>query len=297
MVAADHAQVHEVHPLDLQGAQVVLDALAQVGRLIPDQPGAVGIAARTDLGDELEVVRVRVQRFPDQLVDGVRAVVLRGVDRPEADAPDGLVAHPCGVVRHAPARVLDLDGAERRHLFHLAEAPLPPRADPYPDVAPEELARVVEGLLPNPAYLLGPRADVLAWNAAASRFLGTPSRAPDGRQNALWWLFTDDGAHPPTWHDTGRNMLARFRAEHARRYDDPRFLELIEALLDASPRFRELWRRHEVLEHQLGTKVVDHPVLGRLEVLHLQSIPTSHPDLRLVQFVPVDDATRDAFAR
>jgi uncharacterized protein YdcH (DUF465 family) len=92
-------------------------------------------------------------------------------------------------------------------------------------------------------------------------------------------------------------MLARFRAEHARRYDDPAFSSLIEALLDASPRFRELWRRHEVLDHQLGTKVVDHPQLGHLEVMHLQSIPTSHPDLRLVQFVPVDAATRAAFTR
>ena len=71
---------------------------------------------------------------------------------------------------------------------------------------------------------------------------------------------------------------------------------LIEALLESSPRFRELWPRHEVLEAQIGTKVIDHPVLGRLTVHHLQSIPTSHPDLRLTQFVPGDAATR-ALAR
>ena len=37
--------------------------------------------------------------------------------------------------------------------------------------------------------------------------------------------------------------------------------------------------------------------VGRLTLHHLQSIPTSHPDLRLTQFVPADDATRSALAR
>jgi len=40
--------------------------------------------------------------------------------------------------------------------------------------------------------------------------------------------------------------------------------------------------------------VIDHPELGRLAVRHLQSIPTSHPDLRLTRFVPADAATRAA---
>jgi hypothetical protein len=30
---------------------------------------------------------------------------------------------------------------------------------------------------------------------------------------------------------------------------------------------------------------------------HLQSAPTSHPDLRLIQFAPADEATRDSLAR
>jgi PAS domain-containing protein len=152
---------------------------------------------------------------------------------------------------------------------------LPVSANDYPTQAPAELRGVVLGLEPNSAYLIGPRTDVLVWNTAATRMLGEPSRAPDGVQNVLWWMFTDRAQHGPTWDETARNTLARFRAEHARRYGDPAFLELIEALLVAAPRFRELWRRHEVLDAQLGTKVFDHPELGRLAVRHLQSIPTS----------------------
>jgi transcriptional regulator with XRE-family HTH domain len=199
---------------------------------------------------------------------------------------------PSASVLDALARVLGLGAAERAHLFDLAGVPTPASADPYPAEVPAELRGMVLGLAPCPAYLLGPRCDVLVWNAPAATLLGEPSRAPDGVPNMLWWLFTAPGPHGSSWEDTGRRTLARFRAEHARRYDDGRFRTLIGALLEASPRFRELWPRHEVLDAQLGTKVVDHPDLGRLAFLHLQSIPTSHPDLRLTQFVPVDAATR-----
>jgi transcriptional regulator with XRE-family HTH domain len=203
---------------------------------------------------------------------------------------------PSASVLDALARVLDLDPAEHAHLFHLAGVPVPVAADPYPTEAPPELLAIVEALDPNPAYLLGPRTDALAWNRGATRVFGAPSRAPDGMRNLLWWLFTAPGVHSPAWEDTGRDTLARFRAEHARRYGDPAFTRLIGALLEESARFRELWPRHEVLDAQIGTKHIDHPELGPIVVHHLQSIPTSHQDLRLVQFAPADERTRTVLA-
>jgi transcriptional regulator with XRE-family HTH domain len=204
---------------------------------------------------------------------------------------------PSPSVLDALARVYDLDPPERAHLFHLAGVALPVSGGAYPVHAPAELSDVVLGLEPTPAYLIGPRTDVLVWNGAAARVLGEPSHAPDGVPNVLWWLFTEPGPHGLGWSDTARNTLARFRAEHARRYGDPAFVSLINGLLQESPRFRELWRRHEVLDAQVGTKVLEHPRLGRLTLHHLQSIPTSHPDLRLTQFVPADATTRSALAR
>lgn len=109
-------------------------------------------------------------------------------------------------------------------------------------------------------------------------------------------MYTDSDRGGSPAEANGRLMLARFRAGHARRCDDSSFRELIEALLQASPSFREMWRRHEVTDAQLGTKVIDHPELGRLTLRHLQSIPTSDPDLRLTQFVAADDATRAALS-
>jgi transcriptional regulator with XRE-family HTH domain len=204
---------------------------------------------------------------------------------------------PSPSVLDALARVYDLDPAERAHLFHLSGVALPVSDGAYPVQAPAELSDVVLGLEPNPAYLIGPRTDVLVWNGMAARLLGQPSRAPDGVPNVLWWLFTEPGPHGTAWSDTARSTLARFRAEHARRYGDPTFIRLIGSLLRESPRFRELWRRHEVLDAQVGTKLIEHPQLGRLTLHHLQSIPTSHPDLRLTQFVPADATTRTALSQ
>src|SRR4029079_10039318 len=67
-----------------------------------------------------------------------------------------------------PARVLAPGAAEPAPLFALAGVPTPASADPYPAEAPAELREMVLGLAPCPAYLLGPRCDVLVWDAPAA---------------------------------------------------------------------------------------------------------------------------------
>jgi transcriptional regulator with XRE-family HTH domain len=204
---------------------------------------------------------------------------------------------PSPSVLDALALVFDLSGAERAHLFDLAGVAVPAPADPYPTEAPQELAVWIAALDPIPAFLTNPRTDVLACNRAAAAVISIPSPGPDGTRNLLRGLFTESGdsrAAGAAREQTARSTLARFRSAHARRYDDPRFLALIDELLRESPRFRELWRRHEVLDSQLGTKVLEHPELGTLTLHHLQLIPTSDRELRLTQYLPGDAATRAA---
>jgi hypothetical protein len=107
-------------------------------------------------------------------------------------------------------------------------------------------------------------------------------------------LLTSDVDRGAQWRATARNTLARFRAEHARRIGDPDFAALVAALEAESAHFRAWWPQHEVLTEQLGTKTIEHPDLGTLRLYHAQSVPTSHPDLRLTQFAPADEATRAA---
>ncbi len=204
---------------------------------------------------------------------------------------------PSPSVLDALALVFDLSSAERGHLFDLAGVAIPVPADPYPLEAPAELAAWISALDPIPAFLTNPRTDVLAFNRAAAVVISIPPPGPDRTRNLLRGLFTEsDPARPggEAREQTARSTLARFRAAHARRYDDARFGALIDELLRESPRFRELWRRHEVLDSQLGTKVLRHPVLGTLTLHHLQLIPTSDRELRLTQYLPGDAATRAA---
>ena len=151
-----------------------------------------------------------------------------------------------------------------------ARAPVRPRrrrgagrARTYPTEAPAELREIVRGARAQPGLPDRARAPT-CWSGTRrpTRMLGEPSRAPDGVQNLLWWMFTDPRPAGRPGTATARNTLARFRAEHARRYGDPAFRCLIEALLGGQPGLRELWPRHEVLDSQLGTKVIDHPELG-----------------------------------
>ena len=136
---------------------------------------------------------------------------------------------PSPSVLDALARVFALSGPERGHLFDLAGVPQPSDAEPYPTEAPPALAAFVDGFEPYPSFLLNPRADMLAFNPAAARVIGVPERAPDGTRNLLWHLFTTPGQTTGR-AETARMTVARFRAAHARRYDDPRFRDLIEAL-------------------------------------------------------------------
>ena len=74
------AQVHRGEPIDAEGGEVVLDAGAQLVRLVVPQHRAVVIAACSDLAHDGEITRVRKQGLTDQLVDDTRSVVLGGVD-------------------------------------------------------------------------------------------------------------------------------------------------------------------------------------------------------------------------
>jgi transcriptional regulator with XRE-family HTH domain len=212
--------------------------------------------------------------------------------------------NPSPEILDALARALRLDSAERRTLFALARTELP-LSDDVAGTDPEQLGddigqliALVESMHPNPAYLLGPMTRILAWNRAASVVLGSPEHLPPDRRYLLWWLLVDpgEGGMTPQREGTARNTVARFRAEYARHAGEREYEEFVAELREQSARFREWWDEHEVIETQRGTKVIEHPQLGRLRLHHAQSVPTGQPELRMAVYAPADEATRVALA-
>jgi transcriptional regulator with XRE-family HTH domain len=159
----------------------------------------------------------------------------------------------------AISRALRLTERERVHLYRLAEAN-PPL--PKPGVGPsdtESFQRMVDTQLLGPACVIDRYWDILAANEQAVRILHL---GRDGNENFLIGLFT--GSHGHRYVDlpqVARQMTARFRLQ-SHLADDQRYEQMAERLAADSPRFAELWDRHEVEEFVPMTVDVDHPEKG-----------------------------------
>ena len=85
VAGVEQPQVHRAELLDLEAAEVVLHAGAELLGPLRRNPGAVGVPVGADLADEHQVVGVWVQGGVDELVGDVGSVVLRGVDVVDAE--------------------------------------------------------------------------------------------------------------------------------------------------------------------------------------------------------------------
>ena len=129
-------------------------------------------------------------------------------------------------VLDALARTLRLSPAERIHLHTLAErtiAPLPADAADEPVGAPVALERLVASLEPQPAYVLGPSWQFLAWNPAQERLFPHLDTLPEAERNLLWLVFAVPAIRRLIvgWPSEARRILAEFRADTAARRDHP----------------------------------------------------------------------------
>jgi hypothetical protein len=82
------AKVDDVQNIQPEVLDVLVDRLAQlIGRKRLGPP-ALGVAAGTYLGHDPQILRVGMKRFPDDLVDDVRAVVVARVDMGDPEGND-----------------------------------------------------------------------------------------------------------------------------------------------------------------------------------------------------------------
>jgi len=214
----------------------------------------------------------------------------------------GRDVHPSAAILESLAQALRLTPNERRHLFLLAGQPLPPLS-----VSSEEecvnaaLQQMLDDLNPSPAYVLGRRYDLLAWNKAADGLFSLSDTIADTlfpyARNLVWRLFTSPTTRErPNWEVVARATLAEFRTANARYPGDPWFEDLIEDLKQVSPEFCRWWPHHDVRSVLDGHKVIEHPTLGPLEFEHFTLQGLTNPDIRIMIYMP-DAVTRTTLQR
>ena len=194
---------------------------------------------------------------------------------------------PSAATVDALARALRLTDAERLHLAALARCQA---GEVWSrEEVPEALRRLVESLAV-PAYVTGLRWDMLAWNTAAAALFGDLDALAVEDRNILGFVLTNPRGRVlfgEGWAEEARRMVALFRAAHDRHADDPAFVRLVGRLRADCPEFEGWWRAHDVRAPVSGTKVLMHPVRGRVAYQYSTFQANDDPRLKLAVYMPV----------
>ncbi|MFB6843482.1 helix-turn-helix domain-containing protein [Streptomyces sp. NPDC056373] len=170
-------------------------------------------------------------------------------------------------VLDAIARALRLSDAEHAHLTHLAK-PKQHKKKPVPrsqQVRPtlRHLLDSIEGV---PAYIVGRRSDILAWNRMASALFGDWAEVPAQERNWARMVFLRPEYRELylEWEQKASDMVGYLRMDAGCHPDDPRLSALVGELSVKSEDFRRLWAAHNVKEKSYGVKRMRHPLVGDL---------------------------------
>ncbi|MEU7024953.1 helix-turn-helix transcriptional regulator [Streptomyces sp. NPDC046203] len=172
-------------------------------------------------------------------------------------------------VLNAVARVLCLDETERTYLYHLARpSRRRQRASPAERVRPS-MKWLLGSLTHAPAYVLGRRTDIIAWNSLASALLMVDlDKLPPQQRNMARLIFLDEAArdlwHP--WEKKARDTVGGLRMHAGVYADDPKLINLVGELSLKSPEFDEMWAEHQIWASPHGKVTFHHPLVGELDL-------------------------------
>ncbi|TDW94135.1 helix-turn-helix protein [Kribbella pratensis] len=198
------------------------------------------------------------------------------------------------------ARALQLDDAERAHLFDLARAaePAPARSrKTAPATVPASVQLVLDSVTDAPAWVRNARHDMLAANRMARALYAPLLADPRRPANSARFAYLDPASHDffRDWERVADDIAAMLRSEAGRNPHDKLLIELIGELSTRSEDFRTRWAAHNVRFHRTGLKKLHHPVVGDLDLTFEAMEFPAHPGLTLVVYVaPVDSPTADS---
>lgn len=188
-----------------------------------------------------------------------------------------------GSVLDALTRALQLDEAERTHLFDLAATanapgqrrhsasggpgPWRPRRSSGPPRVREGVLRVLDSI-GSPAYVRNNRMDVLAANRLGRALFADIYAEGATGFNLARYLFLDPRSRDfyTQWDVVARDLAAALRVEAGRNPYDRGLTDLVGELSTRSEEFRTWWAAHNVKFHTTSTKTLRHPAAGELEL-------------------------------
>ena len=172
----------------------------------------------------------------------------------------------------ALATALQLNEVERDHLFDLARQSGAPsgrrHSKPSATVRPA-LQEVLDAITGAPAWIRNGRHDVLAMNqlgrALYSPVLADPRR-PANTARFVYLHPSEAEAFFVDYDQVARNAAAMLRMELGRNPHDEKLIALVSELSTCSELFRRQWASRDVRLHGYGSKRVNHPVVGLLDL-------------------------------
>ena len=278
-VRQDHPRPPELVDTGSVGSEIGDFLSARRGRISPEQCGLPRGGRRRVPGLRREEVALLAGVSPDYYV---RLEQGRAVSASEQ-------------VLDAVARVLRLDEVETEHLRHLVR---PGRRNDArrKDPVRAGLLALLEAMVDVPAFVLGPRMDIVATNRLGDAVL--PPADSTERRNAAAHVFLDPDAptYYPDWAEVARDTAAHLRRMAGLRPADRLLRELIGELVVGSGDFVDIWARQEVAAKTHGTKLLRHPDAGLLEFTYETLALAGEPDHVLVTYTPMSEPTRDSLA-
>lgn len=175
---------------------------------------------------------------------------------------------PSESVLAAVSSALRLDDVEREYLFNLARPAANGSATGAGAAVRPGIRKMIDGLENQPAFVLGPRMEVLAGNELAWALLEDfPARAPNDR-NLLRWIITDPAARKLylEWESIASDLVGVLQLEASARPKDAAIASLVGELSTASAEFAAWWARPNPQGRTSGRKHFAHPVADRLTI-------------------------------
>jgi transcription regulator MmyB-like protein len=190
-------------------------------------------------------------------------------------------------VLEAIAGALQLDDAERAHLFDLARAlgststtrRRPQRVRP-------SVQRILDAMTGAPALVQNGRLDILAANQLGRALYSEMFRDPARPVNHARFVFLNPRAQDfyADWDRAANDTVALLRAEAGRDPYDRNLSDLVGELSTRSDEFRTRWAAHNVRLHQTGAKTFHHPEVGDIELTFEMMELAADPGLNLLTY-------------